>query len=253
MKIAYWGILAVLIVAAFLIFKPSAPKNINSVLPSPTPQALEKFSVEYKDQKYFVNWIEVSDISKISLHPNFEQKQTAKAAKSEKSCQSLVNAGFYTTDNKPVGLFIQNGGMLRDRNINSLFNGIFGITFVDKAFIGTKYPVGSTKYAIQSGPILISESKELALSIKNDENARRVAVALTPSGHIVFVVIYGPGAYQGPMLEDLPGVLKALESQIDINFSDAINLDGGSASAFITDGVSLEELSPVGSLFCISK
>lgn len=253
MKIAYWGILAVLIIAAFLIFKPRAPQNLNQAMPTPTPQAIEKFSIEYKGQKYFVNWIEVSDISKISLHPNFEQKQTAKVLKSEKECTSLVNAGFYTTDNKPVGLFIQNGGMLRDRNTNNLFNGILGITFADKAFIGTKYPVGSTKYAIQSGPILISDSKELALSIKNDENARRIVASLTPQGHIVFVVIYGPGAYQGPMLEDLPGVMKAIETKINISFSDAINLDGGSASAFITDGVSLEELSPVGSLFCISN
>lgn len=252
MKIAYWGILAVLIIVAIIIFKPSVPKNFIENNSSPTPQATEKFSIEFGGDTYFVNWVMVPDLSKIQLFPNFEQKQIATQAKIDKGCSILVNAGFYTQEDKPTGLFIQNGAMLKDKKISSLLNGIVGVTFGDKSFIvANRYPVGSTRIAVQTGPLLIVGGKAQTLARENEDNDRRMVAGIDKAGKFYFLVFRGKGFFDGPVLADLPQVIKTFEQKANIEFSEAINLDGGKHSAFIGDGVSLEELSPIGSFFCV--
>jgi hypothetical protein len=42
----------------------------------------------------------------------------------------------------------------------------------------------------------------------------------------------------------------AISEKLGWSVTEAINLDGGTASAFYTDKVYLKELNPVGSAFC---
>mgnify|MGYP001590102184 CR=1 FL=1 len=74
---------------------------------------------------------------------------------------------------------------------------------------------------------------------------------VTDEDRLVFLSFYNPISYYlGPNLEDLPGLLKSFEKETGIQIKDAINLDGGTASAFYAEGVSLTELRPIGSYFC---
>jgi hypothetical protein len=53
------------------------------------------------------------------------------------------------------------------------------------------------------------------------------------------------------LLSELPDILQRLEDKAGLKFVDALNLDGGAHSVFVTDEVSLTELSLIGSYFCL--
>lgn len=108
--------------------------------------------------------------------------------------------------------------------------------------------------AVQAGPILILDGKPRTLSIKNDENERRIVVAKTNDDKVLFLAIYKKdSAYIGPKLSEVPNLLQEFTQETDIEISSALNLDGGTASAFYTEGVSLGELTKIGSYFCVSE
>lgn len=236
----------------FFSVRPVGSPLFDFDTPSPTPKPTAGIEIQYNGKIYFVNYFEVKDHAKLFLFPNFEEKKNASALVGESNCKALISGGFYTPENKPTGLFIHKGAMLRDRNVSDLLNGIVGVTFGEKAFIGTKYPVGSTRIALQSGPLLISANKPQSLGLKNDSNDRRMVAALTADNSLVFMAFYSDvSRFGGPLLEELPEIVSAFAKQKNFEFSDAINLDGGTASAFESDEIVLSELAPVGSYFCV--
>ena len=89
------------------------------------------------------------------------------------------------------------------------------------------------------------------LSILDDKPGRRVVVAQAEN-KIYFIAFYNNNSvYLGPNLSDLPQLLKMFAQKRKTTILNALNLDGGAASAFHTDNFSLPELTPVGSFFCI--
>jgi len=79
-----------------------------------------------------------------------------------------------------------------------------------------------------------------------------VISAVTGDNKLIFMVIYDPkSVFLGPELVDLPQIVSLVSAENDLNIADAINLDGGSASAFKSRDFSLSEISPVGSFFCL--
>lgn len=228
----------------------------NNVLKSasPTGKPTEGLSLDYNGATYKVLYVQISDTSKITLSPNFEEKQTSNELKTAKKCDYLLSGGFYDKDDSPIGLLISNGYEQSFYQTNSLFNGIFGVTYAEKPFLGSTYPRGSTRLAVQAGPILILDSKLQTLSIKNDEPDRRNFVALVDDGSIVFASVFDKlSEYNGPMLVDMPKIVDKLSDKLNIDFISAMNLDGGSASAFLTPSGGVEEISYIGSYFCISN
>lgn len=203
----------------------------------------------YNDSKLRVVWAEVEDPSKLSLHLNLEEKKTAVTASAELGCKVLVSGGFYNKEGKPIGLFVSNSKMLSNWQENSLFNGVFGVTKDGKPKVNARG--GNLVDAVQSGPVFVQDGVSRELNIKNDEPERRVVGVVTSEEKLVFLSFYNPASYYlGPNLEDVAGLLKSFEKETGIKIRDAINLDGGTASAFYTEGVSLTELRPVGSYFC---
>ena len=59
--------------------------------------------------------------------------------------------------------------------------------------------------------------------------------------------------YSGPLLARVPYILEKIAKKEQITIPDAINLDGGSASAFLSPDTHLTELNPVGGYFCIQN
>lgn len=249
------ALLLVGIVATFVALQKSMPitpeppaSPVPSLSPSPSPPS-ESLDIDNNGSVYRVAWLEIHDPSTLSLIPNFTQKRTARSLVDNKECAKVVNGGFYTKDNQPTGLFTSQGTTIRSSIPNALLNGFFIVDQNNRAFIQTIPPDTSLRIGLQTGPILISEGKTVKLAIRDDEPARRVIVGITQKGAVVFLVVYDPdNPWSGPKLADTPEILSNIMASLQL--TDALNLDGGSASAFFRGDLSLEELTSVGSFFC---
>ena len=248
--------LIITMIASFFagVFGSSSPIKQNSsevkgVLVSNQSSA-RQLELDYNGSKLGVVFHAVSDPSRLSLFLNLDEKKTAVSVNSELGCKVLVNGGFYNKEGKPIGLFVAGGKTLSNWQENSLFNGILGVTKDGKAQVSLE--TRGFVNAVQAGPILVKDGISRELNIKNDEPERRVVGIVTNQGALVFLSFYNTASYYlGPNLEDLPGLLKSFERETGTQIRDAINLDGGTASAFYREGVSLTELRPIGSYFCV--
>lgn len=204
---------------------------------------------ELRDDLRFL-WVEAAPES-VELYPNFEEKLSSREARKKEGCRTLVSGGLYTKEGRPIGLFVSKKKKLRGEIEHLLYNGIFGVAGKE-AFISGSPPQEEMRFAVQSGPILFKDGAPQDLDLESDKEARRVVAAITGEGKVVFLTIYNTeSAYLGPLLKDLPKVLVDVEEKTGLDFVAAINLDGGTASAFLTEEVQLAEIAPVGSYFCI--
>lgn len=247
-------LLSSLFIAAFVVVLLRTNTTLSSLpsispttpTPSPTPVPPQN-SVGV--QSYRVSWIDW-DPSSISLIPNFTQQRTARSFVDASECTNLVSAGFYTKDHQPTGLFIADGKTLMENIPNTFLNWYFVIDRNNIASIRQSPPEEAVRVAVQTGPILIRDKEPLDLSIRNDEFARRMSVGVTSRGYAVFLALYDQeNTGSGPKLADTPAILSRVANRLDLTH--VINLDGGSASAFIRGDLVLQELSPVGSFFCL--
>lgn len=228
---------------------------VNTTSPSITPLPPDTTEIIFSDKKYLVSWIIVEDITKLSLYSNLENKDSTWALAEKNKCKNLVNGGFYTEDDKPLGLLIVNGETIEERKENSFIPEIFYATNDGKFEIGSQLQVFSNekiRFALQTGPLLIDSGKPRKLRIKNDEFARRIVVGITSNKQIIFLAVFsGEENFKGPYLIDLPEIINQFQIKSGIGIQKAINLDGGSASAFFSNYLSLGEFTYIGSYFCI--
>jgi uncharacterized protein YigE (DUF2233 family) len=173
---------------------------------------------------------------------------------SENNCVSAVNGGFYDKQNRPLGYFQSNGKTFTPKIDSDLLNGFLWENASGSAVISRELPNTTVIFALQTGPMLMFDEKTLLLSINNDSRARRMVAGKNMYNQLVFFTVYnGDSVYDGPLLTDLPSVIQAIGTKENLNIAEAINLDGGSASAFYSGDTRLSELTPVGSLVCYSR
>jgi|GEM_PF-623269 len=205
-------------------------------------------------KKITVSWIKITNLKKLHLLPNFSEKLSAESVKNINKCESIINGGFYYENNTPIGLFQINNDEISNEIASNFFNGFFFVSSDEKAGIRREIPTLNFNFALQSGPILIERNNPLDLKIINDEEDRRIVVAVNRESEIFFISLYKSDfEIKGPLLSDVPIFLKELEDKIGENFETALNLDGGTASAFYAPGISLREITSVGSFFCVKK
>jgi hypothetical protein len=194
----------------------------------------------------------ISDVKNISLLSNFTDKLLSSELAKNNGCVQYINGNFYDTSDRPLGLWKNGSTILRNALSNRTFNGFFSVNLDNSTSIGFDEPENAG-LALQSGPMLIAEALTLPLKIQNDEGARRMIVAKGRSQMLIFISVYHPDStYQGPTLTDLPDIVEAIGDKEAWSITDAINLDGGSASAFSNGTTTLQELSPIGSMICIT-
>ena len=254
-------LLLLIAISVFLLLKFNNEKtklsvNLTKTNPSPkvfSPQIKAKdIDIEFNSKKMAVSIIRVTDVKKITLIPNFTDKNSALNILTKNKCNSLTSGGFYSKENYPLGLFIINSKVISKEIQSLLFNGFFFVDVNENVGIRREIPDNNFRFAIQSGPILMENGESLSFKINNDEEARRIAVAINREGNIFFIAVYNRESnLQGPLLSELPEFVKIAGEKINENFEIALNLDGGSASAFYSENISLSELSAVGSSFCI--
>ena len=227
-------------------------KDETKVLGEELQRGSSAVEVSFGDEKYAVYWLVLSNLDTLELIPNFDDSQTASSAFDKYGCELLINGGFYTEAGKPIGLFRANSETIQEFSVNVLMNGVFSVNDFSTPRITREVPGDPLKIALQTGPILIENSFNQKLNLASDKSARRVISAVTGDNKLIFMVIYDPkSVFLGPELVDLPQIVSLLSAENDLNIADAINLDGGSASAFKSRDFSLNEISPVGSFFCL--
>lgn len=218
--------------------------------PTPTTTDPETVSVNVENNTYQVSWFKITDPKRLILIANFEDKLSSDEIVDKYNCRAGINAGFYGKDGRPLGIFVNDQNDRKIKRESNLFNGIFYLTSDDIFSIEEELPDDSLKLALQSGPFLIFHKNTLPLKIIDDELARRMVIA-TNEKEIIFLAIYdGISHLQGPYLSLLPKIIEAFSQKTGIEIVNALNLDGGSASAFTKPGLELKEISAVGGFFC---
>lgn len=214
--------------------------------PTPSDSITADANNEYK-----VAQIVVEDALTLTLASNLTEKLNSSEYKEKNNCKALTNGGFFTEDNKHIGLFVTNGNKISDAIKNSLFNGYFYVDGV-RGIISYSTPSEKVKLAIQSGPVVIFNSKKEDLKLTKDENARRTILATTQDSKIIFIAFYSANnLFTGPKLSELAELINKYAKENGFSIKSAINLDGGFHSAFISDDIELKEIPIPGSYFCI--
>jgi len=192
--------------------------------------------------------------SMLDLYSNLDDSKTSVEILASTRCSALINGGFYTKENTQPGLFISDSNELHGFISNRTYNGIFSINTLGIPRITRRAPVDPLVTALQTGPLLIENGSIQNIEINNDKLARRMVLAITGSNEVVFLSIYNSqSAFSGPLLKDTPEIIQAVSETLSLGIADAINLDGGSASALYTSDFSLPEASIIGSYFCINN
>jgi len=239
-------ILVVIFYLAFWVDKEGILKNPKPTFNDPMRSPIE---LEVDGKLYKVFWEKIKKDADISLIPNFKEKLSSPEIIENYACSVLTNAGFYTKENSPIGLFIANGDLLSPETKNFLFNAF--VTLDGSSKIAKLAPQGQN--AFQTGPLLIFEGKIQNLNLTSDKNARRVIAATTDANELILAVLYDKeSALQGPKLANLSNLIKTLSDKEKLGIKTAINLDGGSASTFYTKDLNLPEIANVGSFLCIN-
>lgn len=188
--------------------------------------------------------------SRVFLYLN-DDKISGSKIKEEFDCIYLVNGGFYDSEFRPIGLFVSEGKEMSPWQKNRLFNAVFSINFFDTARITRDVPRDPLRVALQAGPLVFENGEKVVIK-SSASFERRVIVGVTGDNQPVFLVFWSQDNFlRGPLLEELPYLIEEINKNFDLNIADAINLDGGSASAFYGDSLALGETSLLRSFFCL--
>lgn len=215
---------------------PASPSPTKAPLNEPTPMMIKNYSIA----------MQPIDANQLTLISNFSEKKTSSEIMEQNTCAYGVNGGYYTTENKPLGLFITDGIQLGRPAVSSAANAFLSKNKDGKLAISQTPPSAqAVTFALQAGPYLIPG---VTPQIMNDEHARRVLIAQTNEKTWFFLIIFDKeNTYNGPLLSEVPEILNNMR----IPMREALNLDGGTASAFYNiGGFKFGELTMVGSFFC---
>ncbi len=216
-----------------------------------TPKPLTNLSVTLGNKKYAYAYFSVADPNKISLIPNFSEKIDVKTLMEQNNCNEAINGGFYDTNNRPLGYFASKEKILGNAIPSSLVNAFIWKDQSGHITVSSNKPPEGTFFGLQTGPLLIYNQQALPLTMRSDKPARRMIAAETKNGTTIFMTLYdGENVYEGPLLADTPSVVLLVANDLGTPIAAAVNLDGGSASAFYSETTKLSELTPSGSIFC---
>jgi exopolysaccharide biosynthesis protein len=138
-----------------------------------------------------------------------------------------VNGGYFDTEFKPIGLRVANGSTFSPLHRARLITGILlqsdrGIDVVRVSeFSGTKKIIA----AVQSGPFLVEGNKRIR-GLNDSQAARRTFAGIATDDHAFL------GVCSEVSLAELANVLATVSIVADSKIRRAMNLDGGSSSAF---------------------
>ena len=180
------SLLAILILLTVGIYAFTRPKSDNDSFIS--------YKVDLKKQNLKLYW-------KNDKNEPFQSLGNLKnwLAKNKQTLVFAMNAGMYTTDNSPLGLFIQDKKTITtinkrsgDGNFYLKPNGVFYTTTDNIATICKTenfVPNSKIKYATQSGPMLVINGQIHPDFVSGSKNLNiRNGVGILPNNTIIFVM-----------------------------------------------------------------
>ena len=138
-----------------------------------------------------------------------------------------VNGGYFDEQFKPIGLRIVNSQMLTPLKRARLITGVLlasphGVQIVRAREFSQRQKIEA---AIQCGPFLVDRSQRVG-GLNNSQHARRTFAATETNERALL------GFCSEVSLADLANILAKTPIAADLKIQRAINLDGGSSSAF---------------------
>ena len=153
--------------------------------------------------------------------------QSLGAVMKREKCVSGVNGGYFDTEFKPIGLRVADGATLSPSRRARLITGILlqSDRGIDVVRVSEFSPTKKIVAAIQSGPFLVEGSKHIR-GLNDSQLARRTFAGLAANDHAFL------GVCSDVSLSELANILATMPIVADSKTRRAMNLDGGSSSAF---------------------
>jgi len=208
--------------------------------------------ITFNGEKFLFLEQKIEEIDNLRLIPNFEEKLTSTELLQKNNCRFLISGGFYDQEDQPLGWFFTQEKLFRKEIKSSLLNGFFFYDRQEGIIIDNVSPTSSVVWGLQTGPLLLFEGKPLVFKMAKDEHARRMVAVLDQNDELFFLAVTGSSSLAGgPLLADLPLIVQGIGKSLKNDFKTAINLDGGTASAFINKEKVIKEYTWIGSFFCL--
>jgi uncharacterized protein YigE (DUF2233 family) len=165
-------------------------------------------------------------------------------------CLAGVNGGYFDPENRPVGLLITDGKLLAPLRKARLLSGVMIVSNgrVQLLRFAEYSSRRNATAALQSGPFLVDHGQPVA-GLDNTRSARRTFIVAAGFDRV------GIGYCSEATLAQLGKILATTGLASDLKVQRALNLDGGSSSAFWFAGegkpFSISEQKPVRDLLAI--
>lgn len=168
-----------------------------------------------------------SKSSSLRVFANPEGKESLATVMRREHCVAGVNGGYFDVDGKPMGLLISDGKLLFPLLKARLLSGILigsdsRIQLLRTAEYSSKRTATAAR---QSGPFLVDHGRPVP-GLNNTRPARRTFVCTTNSDRAAI------GFCSDVTLAELSKILITQGFAPDLRVQRALNLDGGSSSAF---------------------
>lgn len=229
--------------------KPTQPPTQNTAEEMPFEQ------ITYEDVSYHVYITKLKETASFELFDNLELQKSSSYAYEQAQCTYLINGGFYNLDNTSIGWFKTADKETSLAELNWLFNAFVVLGNDNQLEIVQQKPISeSVTSGFQTGPLLIYNGEYQEVTIPQDKQARR-SFLLTDTDDAIYIgmITSSESTFSGPKLQIMGEILNDYSQQQGFSINAAINLDGGSASAFMTPTFKLQEIKPIGSYLCIRE
>ena len=226
--------------------EPTSSESVKSV-------KVPEISLKSRTLRYCYH--QVKDNELVTLIPNFEQQLSSDQIIKNNNCLFGINGGFYLPESKPLGLFEINETKLGKYSPSHTFNGFLRQS-IDNHMVIVDYDTllsfsSTSKFILQSGPLYNLQSPKV--NFADTKAARRHLIAQDSKSNIYMFSIFGTESnYDGPTLNEIYEFFENPEIKKITDFTIALNLDGGSASAFYNQdqNIHVREIKPIGSFLC---
>jgi len=182
---------AVLLLFAIVLisWKVNADKEDNNFVSFIANPMTQNVQLYWKDDK----GIKLKSLANLKKHVESKKQQL----------QFGCNAGMYTMDHGPLGLYIENGEKVKSLNTDSgkgnfylKPNGVFYLTKDHKAYVCETSQFKETttiQWATQSGPMLVIDGKIHSAFKQGSSNLNiRNGVGVLPDGRVLFAMSKAP-------------------------------------------------------------
>jgi uncharacterized protein YigE (DUF2233 family) len=163
---------------------------------------------------------------KVIDQPEAPRRELAEVMAETKSLAG-VNGGYFDPDDAPVGLLISAGRVVAPLRKAKLLSGVLAASATGVDIVRATRFAASDKIiaAVQCGPLLVERSAPVA-GLNDTRRARRTFAAVDGNGRVAL------GVSSAVSLAQLGRILSLPDLGGKLKIARALNLDGGSSTAF---------------------